>query len=391
MPKPAVAAAASTALRTGRKEIEASDSMGDDGDKPHASMRQMNSIQLAKESTYHTDSAFDLRNTTGTRNKLGEMSASNAFSLASTATDHPSKRTTKTRTYSALVLPQREDRVLETVMEKYLGTWKQRKVILTLDALYFAKSEPHGEEKCIDKIQLLDIWTLDDKEYDVASGTIRNRLMSQNPLPVSDASCIIQLETIATKDHCGRNYILRTQTQALRAQWISRMTDCIESAQKSAKMRNKLNHYQNTSRKIFQTPMVRWFFALCIMASFVCDAVEMQYLPLGRGDSEMGRLFFILELIFTCVFTLELAWNMFTFWFWDFWRDSWCLFDTIVVLSSIASVGSEGTNVKSIRMVRVLRALRVVSQFKSLRKIVLALTQAIFPGEVNPFWPPVRT
>jgi len=38
-----------------------------------------------------------------------------------------------------------------------------------------------------------------------------------------------------------------------------------------------------------------------------------------------------------------------------------------------------GTNVKSIRMVRVLRALRVISSFKSLRKIILALTQAIFP------------
>ena len=34
---------------------------------------------------------------------------------------------------------------------------------------------------------------------------------------------------------------------------------------------------------------------------------------------------------------------------------------------------------KSIRMVRVLRALRVVSQFKSLRKIVQALTQAVLP------------
>jgi hypothetical protein len=38
-----------------------------------------------------------------------------------------------------------------------------------------------------------------------------------------------------------------------------------------------------------------------------------------------------------------------------------------------------GPNVKSIRMVRVLRALRVVSQFKSLRKIVRAITLALWP------------
>ena len=382
MPKPAVVAAASSALRAGQREFGASESTGEDGDTAHAATRHMNSIQLANEavaveieqeghSRGHAGNKRDEKKTQG----MGEMKQG----LTSTGWDHPVKRNAKARsaTSSALVLPPRADRVLEAEMEKYLDAWKQRKVVLTIDALYFAKTDPQGEEKCIDKIQLVDVWMLDDKEYDVASGTIR-ALTNQNPLPVSDASCIIQLETIATEEHCGRNYLLRT-TPALRAQWILRMSDCISRAQKSAQMRNKLIHYQTASRTVFQTKFVRWFFALCIMVSFGCDAIEMQYLPLGRGETEMGRNFFILELVFTCIFTLELVWNMFTYWFWDFWGDSWSLFDTVVVLSSIASVGSEGTNVKSIRMVRVLRALRVVSQFKSLRKIVRALTQAILP------------
>lgn len=144
-----------------------------------------------------------------------------------------------------------------------------------------------------------------------------------------------------------------------------------------------MTYYQGLSRRWFTNVFVRWFFALCILASFIIDAVETQILPLGRdtadGISRTGKVFFLLELYFTILFGLELSWNMFSYWFWAFFSDAWSLFDFAVVLSSIISVGTEGANVKSIRMVRILRALRVVSQFKSLRKIVRALTQAAQP------------
>jgi hypothetical protein len=57
------------------------------------------------------------------------------------------------------------------------------------------------------------------------------------------------------------------------------------------------------------------------------------------------------------------------------------LADTVVVAVSLLSLSmSEGNGgIKSIRLVRVARALRLVARFQSLRKIVDALTQAIFP------------
>jgi len=58
-----------------------------------------------------------------------------------------------------------------------------------------------------------------------------------------------------------------------------------------------------------------------------------------------------------------------------------CLADTVVVAVSLVMLFAAEANdgIKSIRLVRVARALRLVGRFRSLRAIVEALTQAIFP------------
>ena len=58
-----------------------------------------------------------------------------------------------------------------------------------------------------------------------------------------------------------------------------------------------------------------------------------------------------------------------------------CVADTVVVAVSLVTLfaGDANDGIKSIRLVRVARALRLVGRFQSLRAIVEALTQAIFP------------
>jgi hypothetical protein len=58
-----------------------------------------------------------------------------------------------------------------------------------------------------------------------------------------------------------------------------------------------------------------------------------------------------------------------------------CMADTVVVAVSLVMLFAADANdgIKSIRLVRVARALRLVGRFQSLRAIVEALTQAIFP------------
>ena len=249
---------------------------------------------------------------------------------------------------STLALPPIADRLLQSEMHKLLGdTWKQRKVVLTNQGIFFSRLDQNGEEKCCDKILLQDICMLDDREFDVTSGQsmLTYRHHAQALHEDADPDCLIQLETIETEQHCARKYLLRAQAPQMRTTWINLLNERVSQAQKDVQMRNKFVAYQKNSRRIFQATATRWLFALCILSSFVCDALEMQYLPFGRGNTSLGKTFFILELIFTIIFTLELAWNMFTFWFWEFWSDSWSLFDTVVVLSSIASVGSEGASI----------------------------------------------
>lgn len=70
---------------------------------------------------------------------------------------------------------------------------------------------------------------------------------------------------------------------------------------------------------------------------------------------------------------------MFAHWWRPFFTDGWCIFDTIVVCVSILSLMLDGGSVKSMRLLRILRAFRLVARFESLRKIVDALSRAIFP------------
>ena len=58
----------------------------------------------------------------------------------------------------------------------------------------------------------------------------------------------------------------------------------------------------------------------------------------------------------------------------------WNIFDFAVVVTSIISVMTDGgANLSSVRMARVLRVLRVIKAFQSLRKIVAAMTMALWP------------
>jgi len=89
----------------------------------------------------------------------------------------------------------------------------------------------------------------------------------------------------------------------------------IEKETKRAIRSHRLLHWQDRSRALFTNVCLRWFFAMAILASFIVDALETQYLPLGRGDDARGEIFFSLELAFTVLFAFELSWNMFSYWY----------------------------------------------------------------------------
>ena len=52
---------------------------------------------------------------------------------------------------------------------------------------------------------------------------------------------------------------------------------------------------------------------------------------------------YAMELVFTIIFAVELAINLFGSWFWPFVSDGWNVFDSIVVVISIVGMSSVST------------------------------------------------
>lgn len=122
-----------------------------------------------------------------------------------------------------------------------------------------------------------------------------------------------------------------------------------------------------------------------IVGNFVMNIVEKTIDP-DPDNRSAESLWSFCEYFFNVVFTIELAINMYSFWFWEFWNSGWNVFDFVVVsigLMSVLQVPLPGP-LKLLRMMRAFRVFRLFKRIKSLRKIIAALGRAV-PGVVNAF------
>jgi voltage-gated sodium channel len=92
-----------------------------------------------------------------------------------------------------------------------------------------------------------------------------------------------------------------------------------------------------------------------------------------------GSALELVDLIFTVIFTVELAINAFAHWFRPFVRDPWNHFDFCVVLLSLLALGSFPLPINVLRSVRALRVIRLFGRMGALRDIISALGTAILP------------
>eukprot|EP00240_Pyramimonas_obovata_P003206 CAMPEP_0118957174 /NCGR_PEP_ID=MMETSP1169-20130426/61960_1 /TAXON_ID=36882 /ORGANISM="Pyramimonas obovata, Strain CCMP722" /LENGTH=622 /DNA_ID=CAMNT_0006905229 /DNA_START=394 /DNA_END=2262 /DNA_ORIENTATION=- len=140
--------------------------------------------------------------------------------------------------------------------------------------------------------------------------------------------------------------------------------------------------HQMWVRRLYTHRVSEYIVASLIMGNFIANAAEAQ---VTSGDQE--ELFLILEIFFAAAFTVELAINLTAFWWREFCASAWNWFDTLVVIVSILNVSASGDGLPGIGTLRILRAFRVVRLFKragSLKKIILAIGDAI-PGVMNAF------
>mmetsp|Transcript_75962 Transcript_75962/g.203551 ORF Transcript_75962/g.203551 Transcript_75962/m.203551 type:complete len:516 (-) Transcript_75962:399-1946(-) len=99
----------------------------------------------------------------------------------------------------------------------------------------------------------------------------------------------------------------------------------------------------------------------------------------SSSSSQNDQIFLTFDIIFTALFAVELAINLFGNWYSRFIRSGWSVFDFIVVIVSIVSlcVPDGPTWILVLRTMRIFRILRLFNKMRALRTIINALLKAI--------------
>lgn len=149
-----------------------------------------------------------------------------------------------------------------------------------------------------------------------------------------------------------------------------RLTDTLKSKELPAQPRIK---------EIYNSMVIQIVVAFLILANFTFSAVEAQILP--QDGSNIAGIFEIVDMIFTVLFTIELAFNFYGHFFWEFWENPWNWFDFFIVSTSLLEV-LPGSNV--LRLFRAFRVIRLFKRIDSLRNIIDACILSL-PDVANAF------
>mgnify|MGYP002803405869 CR=1 FL=1 len=131
-----------------------------------------------------------------------------------------------------------------------------------------------------------------------------------------------------------------------------------------------------------QSP-VQLFVACLIGGNFIANITEKWLDPSGEVHPQTWEN---IDMFFNSVFAVELLWNMYSFWFWSFWKSGWNVFDFVVVTIGILNMSKIPLPgpLSLLRMMRAFRVFRLFKRVKSLHSIILSLMSSI-PGVTNGF------
>lgn len=136
-------------------------------------------------------------------------------------------------------------------------------------------------------------------------------------------------------------------------------------------------------RNAYSTSLSQIIVAVLIFTNFVISAVHAQVLP--PPDSPASNIFFIFEVLFAVIFTLELLLNFYGHFAMRFLRSPWNWFDSIVVIVSLLSLMLKDLpGISALRLFRAFRVFRLFNRVESLRAIIEGVFKSL-PGVCNAF------
>ena len=125
-----------------------------------------------------------------------------------------------------------------------------------------------------------------------------------------------------------------------------------------------------------------------IVGLWAFSIAESQLQP--EKDCVQYQIFDALDLCLTGAFCVELALNLFCYWLRPFLEDTWHLFDTVVIISSLVAVIVDRIMRNQceecappmpgpLRVLRILRVFRAFVRLRELRKIILGVLASVIP------------
>jgi len=186
----------------------------------------------------------------------------------------------------------------------------------------------------------------------------------------------------------GRTYHLRAVSYDDCSEWINLLKMVRRRAVKAYNDSLKLTPNQQlqirvryiVSHRIFQMAV-----AAILVFNFILNVIEAE---VSGVSSAVTRQFFDhMDTIFTVVYAVELAFNMYGNWFYPFWANTWNWLDFTVVMSSVFEAiamelqylghGIPSMDLNILRLLRIFRIVRVLNKLEAMQRIVTSMACAL--------------
>jgi len=161
-------------------------------------------------------------------------------------------------------------------------------------------------------------------------------------------------------------YVFEVPTRQGR-EWVDRIKKAVNEAKQHAKIvafretygTSNLDSLRARVRLVHESDRFQGVLAFVIISGLIIDIVEAQMRPEGSEDL---FLFFMIDIVITSLFTLELAINLFgnsNNSFRPFFSRFWNWFDSLIVVTSIFNVivSLYGIILPNVKLLRLLRGL----------------------------------
>ena len=225
----------------------------------------------------------------------------------------------------------------------------------------------------------LEKQTSNDQRTNPSSAGSFRMLQRTGSTSLAELEISFIIRTSESGINSGRPVVLRAKTSAEMHEWIDVLEGAVRAAyQKAHAHETSWYRWRKAARELYHSDRCQYAVGIVILGSYMMSIANAQILP--PAGSQAHYDFFVLEIIFSAVFALELALNMFGTWYWDFVSDAWNIFDSVVVVVSIISLVEEGLPaVNVLRLFRVFKMVRLFKKLVALRILINALLSSIVP------------